>query len=175
MAIFTQSISAADVLAGLTTDDTKWKGANIDARLNQIDFWSAPKTGSVILDTTAGDEVLPSVTLPNITGKTILAAYGMVSFSAVKNTGGGANGIDVAQVIQVDKAAAGYITALNLVEVDCMFTADGTRKGNTWIGSHDIVSRVAFNVATDFKWIGADATASSLTFQGFRSGVRVIV
>jgi hypothetical protein len=29
MAIFTQTISAADILAGLTTDTTKWAGANI--------------------------------------------------------------------------------------------------------------------------------------------------
>jgi len=29
MAMFTQSISVADVLSGLTTDDTKWAGANI--------------------------------------------------------------------------------------------------------------------------------------------------
>lgn len=29
MAIFTQTVSAADILSGLTTDDTKWAGANI--------------------------------------------------------------------------------------------------------------------------------------------------
>lgn len=47
MAIFTQAISAADVLAGLTTDTTKWAGANIanlDALISAIESWVKKRT-----------------------------------------------------------------------------------------------------------------------------------
>jgi len=36
MAIFTQSVTAADVLSGITTDDTKWAGANLDTQLSTM-------------------------------------------------------------------------------------------------------------------------------------------
>jgi len=42
MAIFTQAITAADVLAGLTTDSTKWAGANIanlDATVSGVETY----------------------------------------------------------------------------------------------------------------------------------------
>lgn len=168
-------VSVTDILAGLTSDSVKWKGADIGARLNQIDFWSLPTGTNITVDTTAGDETLPSVTLPNLTGKTIQTAYAMMLTSILRNTHAGQNTINSAQNIQVDMSATGYTNAISLDEFDVFFSGAGQYENILWIGSIDISARTDWNTATDFKWASADSAQDSLIFCGVRTGVRVII
>jgi hypothetical protein len=180
MAIFTQSISAADVLAGLTTDSTKWAGANIariisTAPLGCLDFWGE-FTGTVTVSTTAADKTLNDVTLPNLSGATIKAAYALMRIWRIKNTYAGVNAVSGTQYIQVDKAAAGYINAIKLV----VNSLSADTSSSVWnagfiLGSIDIQSRVDWNSTTNFKWALADANQNDLEFYGIQMGIRVII
>lgn len=170
-------ISVSDILAGLTTDTTKWAGANIDARLNQIDIWSEPMTTVLTVDTTAGDETLCTVSIPNIgTGKTIRSAYALVRILAMTNSAGASGLINSDQYIQVnDSGATGWRNAIRLDEYDGRLDAGAWRDNVLWIGSIDIEDRCNFNDTVTFKWASADYSQNSLLCYGVRCGVRLII
>lgn len=179
MGVFVQTITAAEVLAALTTDSTKFAGANI-GRLDAtdsfgvLDFWSDGK--NVTLNTTAQDIALESVTVPNLTGLTIKAAYAMMKVANIIDTSGTNNAMSPTQYIQVDKAAAGYINAICLVNQTFKVLASALGQGQIkYVGEIDISSRVAFNATTDFKWKDAKSAQSDMGFQAVYSGVRVII
>lgn len=179
MAMFVQSITAPQVLAGLTTDSTKWKGANIgrlddNDSFGMLDFWSDGQP--VTLNTTAQNITIRSVDVPNLTGLTIKIAYAMLKISNIIDTSGTNNAMTPSQWIQVDKAAAGYINAIDMESQCLKVLANALGQSQVvFIGEEDISSRVAFNATTNFRWASAQSAQSNLGFQAVYSGVRVII
>lgn len=122
----------------------------------------------------AGDQALSDVVIPNITGRTIVEAYALFQ-SDYLNTAAGNNNVESDQYIQVDQAAAGYINAIKL-ETGCL-PLGNIQRGHTrlFVGDLDIITRVAFNATTNFKWALADAAVNSYIFDGALTGVRLLL
>jgi len=173
MGFASRGISAPDILAALTTDSVKFAGAKVDS-LAMVDFFSNPNNGAITVNNVAGTETLPDVIIPNITGKTIEAAYAILHPVNVMCTA--ANYVDGDQKIQVNKAAAGWIDALDLEhgEFDIR-DANITRYPAPIVGHRDITTRVAFNSTINFQWLSAKVAAANFYIYGCRTGVRLIL
>lgn len=175
-----QPISVTDILAGLTTDSVKWKGADIITPHGVLDFWSIPT--NVALSPTPANKTLGNVVIPNITGVTMLHAFALLALGSIENRDAASiNNLDGNQIIEVDKAAAGYITALHLENVSLPLNkyvaASNEGKittGLSRVGSYDISSRVDFNATTNFRWTAAKATGNDMVIRDLQTGVRVI-
>ncbi len=179
MGVFTQSISAADVLAGLTTDSTKWAGLEL-ARLGaaesfgELTFWGAPLNASAT--TSASNTSMGSIALPNLTGLTIKAAYAVLLWKFVMDTSGVNNGNVAGMTLQVDTGSAGWLTGYTFgsAEIKILANRDFQALGIAQ-GTVDVKAKVAFNATTDFQIGGYESSQNDLAVRGFQAGIRVII
>lgn len=175
-------LTAAEILAAITDDSTKFSGADIDAAISTaggvqdgvIRFYSSPSADFAV-DTTAGDQNLEDVAIPNLSGLTIDYATAGIIAAAIGDTSGASNFNNTTQYIQVDKDAAGYINAIQLTAKTIYLSANGWAFAVLIAGNIDISSRTAFNATTNFKWALADAQGNDLKFRGVVSYVELIV
>jgi hypothetical protein len=183
MAIFTPTITAAQVLSALTSDSTKFAGANIarlgtDACFGQMDFWSDP-SGQIAMTTVAGDKTLESVYIPDVSGFTVKRAIAMLYVSrAVENSGGvnyPASGAD--KYCQVDLGGAGFINAIKITEATYYIQANGKYDYYNMLitGNIDISSRISYDDTTDFKLSSMNADANTVYWYAVRSGIRLFI
>jgi len=126
--------------------------------------WFSASQISVTLTNVAGDKTLPSVVLPNIAG-TIVSVYVGFKFRMIENTNAGANKLNGAQDIQVQKAAGAFADCINFVDDQFGVAASTREGGDCIIGSINIVGTVdAFNATYNFQWDEAVADLANLVF-----------
>lgn len=126
--------------------------------------WFSPSQISVTLTAAAGDKALPSVVLPNIAG-TIVSVYVGFKFRMVENTNAGANKLNGAQDIQVQKAAGAFADCINFVDDQFGVAASTREGGDCIIGNINIVGTVdVFNATYNFQWDEAVADLANLVF-----------
>lgn len=171
------SINVADVLAGLTTDTTKWAGANINAilnRLHQVDFWSS---GTILLDftTTSATRALSSVAIPNLTGLTVRAAYAMLHIPVWRDNSGAENYNDIDQTIQADTGSAGWLSGGVMKASSLRMEANSRKHNMSMIFDVDIAAKVDFNQTTDLQLLTCQALGNSIRMYDIRTGIRVMV
>ena len=133
--------------------------------VNKTTFWS-DVDDIVTLDSTAGDETLPNVVLPNITG-TIVRVYGGMVIAKVKDTSSSPNAVNVAQKIRVKKSTGAWdvddLDIINIVDNSLYCDADETRGGVAWLGNYDVAAEVdAFNATYNVQWEDADVDGDSM-------------
>jgi len=172
---YSQKISSAEILSALTTDDTKFAGANIAAIHGQLDFWSLPTTAATAITNTPGDKAFGDVVIPNIPGLTVIEAYALMSVSQVSNSSGASNYTTSVQYIQVNESAAGLINAIRMPISTYEIPAGAIYlPGEVLVGSYDISARADVAKTINFQWTGATALAANLYLVGVRTGVRLI-
>lgn len=134
-----------------------------------MEFWSIP--AKVEFRAAAGDKTMSSVAIPNITGYTIERAYAFISIDSLFEMAGNRVSLDVDQYVQVDKSAAGWLSAIKFEDNSFDTHSDfGYPMGGKIVGDVDILTRVAFNTSTDFRWLQAKSNADALDMY-IRSGV----
>ena len=176
--MFVQTITAAQVLAALTSDTTQFKGANIDLIPSQcfmLEFWGDGL--DIALTTANADYSLGTITLPAISDVTIEQAYILFRCDALRDTSGAGNRLDQNETIQVKENAAGaYTTGINLDVNQFYVMANATEGGGTAItGDVDIQSEVdAFGDTYAFQWTSGRCLGNNLTFYQCRIGLRLI-
>ena len=157
------------------SDNSKWvRETPAAAAFAMLDFWSLPTT--VSFTTTPADKTLSNVVIPDLSGLSIQAAYAMISISSlVESAGTNARNL-LTTYVQVDKAAAGYTNAIQILE-DFITLPLNSRvsKYTQAIGSYDISARVANNATTNFKWANVDSTSTDFQAKGVRTGIRLII
>jgi len=151
----------------------KWIRSTPSAALTEISFYSDPV--SFMLNSTAADQALGDVVIPNISGYTIEAAYATMLFDGFHNSAGAVNGLEADEYIQADLSAAGYINAIKLID-SCFESYNDTRyRGGLFHGSYDISSRVDWNSTTNFKWASADVEQNNMYFFNVVTGIRLLI
>lgn len=173
MGVFVQTITGTEVLAALTSDTTKWKGAVIDTLPNMISelrFYSVPDNINVAA--AKATLALPSVVIPTLTGLTIDYAYIGIRYGSFFNDNGAANRVDEAGAIQVKESVSGtYTTGLNIAANE--FTAEPNARLPTMseiVGHVDLVSEIASPALTyNFRWLDSGAAGDTLRFYDFQT------
>lgn len=177
-------LTSAEILAAITSDETKFDGADIDAAISTVEacsylyFSNQPDQNLQQLNSSATDKTINSITLPNITGVSIESAYAGVKITGTRNTNAGEhNYLSGAQAIQVDTGSAGWIDAIpNMDRYGLVTPASGFQSfGITAIGNADISAKVAFNATTDFQWEDARAYLNNLEVWGIQPVLLVVV
>lgn len=125
-------------------------------------------TPTVVVNATAADKTLPSVTIPAgaiPTGFTINRVLAAVSWRKSIESSAAGNAVVAAQVIQVRSDAPGtYRDAINLADNSLEHAASATDPGLLIIGDNDIKVEVTGADTYEFKWTLADVDAASITF-----------
>lgn len=182
MAIFTQTVTAQQILDALTTDSTKWAGADIPKPKNlitELRFYSQPD--DLVIGASTGTKSLPSVTLPNLAGLTILYVFAGFKYAGLYNTYADHNRTDVTgQYLQVKESVSGSWTSGIEFELNSfpMNGNDSVPAGAEYIGNIDIKGEVsAFNKTYLFQWYSASMVGDNMNFYGVQTflviGVKV--
>lgn len=148
----------------------------IDSCAGYLDFWCAAPT---VIECTSATVTrnLSDVDIPNLTGKDIAFAVALMELNTMENTNAAANYSNrVASVIQVDKAAAGWLTAIAPDGGTRALNIEGnqTRYGGRFVGNVDIAARVGFNATTNFRWFETRMFANNINLH-VMTGVRVFL
>lgn len=141
--------------------------------LFSMDFWSDTQEE---LQVTAGGttETLPSVTITDLPGTTtIVKAIAMFKFRMVENTYDGANAINVAQHIQVRKAAGTWRDAISICDNLFNFLEKAREGGDILIGDYDIAAEVDANAVYNFQWLSADSDFDFIQYNDCQVGLRI--
>ncbi len=143
--------------------------------VHQMDFWS-DADDLITIDSTAGDETLPAVTVAEIpTGAVVLRVITMLKIGSFEDTSTAENKVVLAgtEHIQVDKTGGTYIDAIKMIAGQWLTGASAARGGDVMIGNIDVSSEVDGNDTYEFKWEGADVTGDSLLLRDVQVGLRV--
>lgn len=175
MGFSTRGITSADILAAVTSDSVKWKGADIDQYHTIMDFWSDPI--NITAPAVAADQALQNVVVPNLSGVSIRAVRALFSCSEVLEMANAAQGLDGAQWIQCDESARGYINAIKFCDQEIAMLALERKVGSfIAVGSYSIWSRVdSMNKTINFKWASMKSNNGDLRLYGVRVGVRLYI
>ncbi len=122
-------------------------------RTQTVTFFS-PYQALATLDTTHTDAALPTVTVPNWAGLTLVHVYVGVKWDWVDNSNVAANKLSGAQEIQVNKAGGAWTDAINFVDDMLSLPASTLRAGGGCaIGIIDLVGTIdVFNTTVQFQW-----------------------
>lgn len=146
-----------------------------DRQLFSMDFWSETQE-ELEVDADGGTETLPSVNVAGLpAGITIVRAVAMFQFRMVENTHDGANGLNVAQHIQVRSDEPGeWRDAISIADTLCTFTEKAREGGSLWIGDHNIEPEITawLNDIYSFQWV-ADALFEFIRFNDIQTGIRI--
>ena len=104
---------------------------------------------------TLGDVVIPSLTMPSIKH-----AYAGLLYN-FQNAFAGDNSMQANTYIQVNKAAAGWLSAI-LVPNFSFIMGDGNTISGIMMGNVDVKDRVAFGSTTNFQWLSSVVVAAAL-------------
>lgn len=109
---------------------------------------------------TAVTRSMSNVAIPNLTMPSIKHAYAGMMY-CFHNAASAETAMQGAQFIQVNKAAAGWVSALYLPDSAFGVFTDQTIAG-ILMGNVDVKDRVAFNATTDFQWLDSRVTNANL-------------
>lgn len=156
------TVTRAGYLDNLTNLDKSIAALNdlalTDLKGSPLRFYGA--TDIVTVTETAVTLSINHVTIPDLTMPSIKHAYaGLLCF--FRNSAAAETSLQGAQYIQVNKAAAGWISAISLPNgAFRLFTND-----SSWgliMGNVDVKARVAFNSLTNFQWLDSRVTNENL-------------
>lgn len=143
--------------------------------VHHMDFWS-DVDDIITLDTTAGDETLPAVTVAEIPEDAVfLRVIAMFKYRAVENSNASDNALIAlaAEHIQVDRTGGTFIDAIAMAD-NAIQVAGSTRDGgDVWIGAINIVSEVDRNDTYEFRMENADVDGNNLILRDVQTGLRV--
>ena len=124
---------------------------------NYIEFASEPKYIEFTSIDASGDEALPDIVVPAITGATIQRA--ILEFRVITSQAADNQWAGTAQYIQIKESVSGsYTNAVNVVYYD-----QDHAGFSSIVGSYDITSEVsAFNKTYNIKWTDAHPSLASL-------------
>jgi hypothetical protein len=149
--------------------------AKVSKLMPWIDLWSA-YDAQVVVDSVAGDEALPSITIAGLpAGVTVARAIMMLKYRTIENINAAVNSVNGAQNIQAQKAVGGaWITGIALGGGECSVPATTRESGDVMMGTADVSAQVPVNGAVmSFKWTNADAAQDSLNFNDVQIGLRI--
>lgn len=138
-----------------------------------VDFWS--DVDDVIdLPAVAAPSTFPSVVVSGLpSGVTLDRVVAMVKVRAIENTnGGGPNGINGAQVLQVQKGAGAWATAINLADNQWLVAASTRESGDVLIGDNDVKTTVDGDGTYNFRLPAALVDLASLRLNDVLVGLR---
>ena len=144
--------------------------------VDHMDFWSEIDD-LITLDSTAGDEALPSVVVAGIpSGAVVTRVIAFISIGAFEDTSTAENKVVLAgtEHIQVKETVGGSFTdAIKLLANQWLTGASAVRGGSVMIGSINIAGEVDGNDTYDFQIENADVTGASLLLRDVQVGLRV--
>lgn len=161
----------ADIKSDVT--DIKAKTDNLSDQVSPMDFWS-DVDDSISLPAVAADTALPSVTVSGVpSGVTLDRVVAMLKVRAIENTNaGGANAINGAQNIQVQKGAGALATAINLDDNQWTVAASTRESGDVLIGDIDIKATVDGDGTYNFQITDALVDLANLVLNDVIVGLR---
>lgn len=188
MGFSSRGITSADILSAIVDDATRFSGASIAAILADtaaidgkysyevVDFWSAP-TAPFNVTGALTDITLEDVdTLTIIQDPLVARAWAMIRIPWIKDDSTADNALNIASVIQVDRAAGGWVTGIEIPANSLEVLGSAISPcGIVFIGDINISTKVTLGQTTNFRWYQARATASNLIVGGLQAGVKVLV
>lgn len=138
-----------------------------------LDFWS--DVDDVIdLPAVAADTALPSVVVNGVpSGVTLNRVVAILKVRAIENTNaGGPNAIQGAQVIQVQKGAGAWATAINLADNQWLVAASTRESGDVLIGDNDVKATVDGDGTYNLQFANALVDLASLRLNDVMIGLR---
>jgi len=138
-----------------------------------VDFWS--DVDDVIdLPAVAAPTAFPSVVVSGLpSGVTLDRVVALVKVRAIENTNAGdTNGINGAQVIQVQKGAGAWATAINLADNQWLVAASTRESGDVLIGDNDVKATVDGDGTYNFRLPAALVDLASLRLNDVLVGLR---
>lgn len=172
-------LSAAEVLAALTDDSTKFSGADIGNTLTALEFHSAQ--AEIVFTTATSVKSLPSVVLPNITVNSIEAAYIGYVLSGITNSFAGQNYLNGAPNLQVKESVSGSWTTGLAFASECWgsnpaASASNNTRGGRVIGNVDVKAQIAaFNKTYNFQLTSIASLQNNLETRGFNTFILLLV
>ncbi len=138
-----------------------------------VDFWSDVDD---VIDLPVGpaDTALPDVVVSGLpSGVTLDRVVVMLKVRAIENTNaGGPNAINVAQNIQVRKAAGAWVAAINLADNQWTVAASTRESGDVLIGDNDVKATVDGDATYNFQFASAAVDLASLRLNDVLVGLR---
>jgi len=141
-----------------------------------VDFWS--DVDDVIdLPAVAAPTAFPSVVVSGLpSGVTLDRVVALVKVRAIENTNAGdTNGINGAQVIQVQKGAGAWATAINLADNQWLVAASTRESGDVLIGDNDVKATVDGDGTYNFRLPAALVDLASLRLNDVLVGLRFFI
>ena len=138
-----------------------------------MNFWS--DVDDVIdLPAVAAPTSFPSVVVSGLpSGLTIDRVVALVKVRALENTNaGGTNAITGAQVLQVQKGAGAWATAINLADNQWLLAASTRESGDVLIGDNDVKTTVDGDATYNFQFASALVDRASLRLNDVIVGLR---
>lgn len=157
------------------TDSLEALGGNT---LPPFEFWSATQALVSLTDAAAPgtDTALPDVVVAGLpAGAVVTKAIAFFLFRILENSNAGANKLQGAQNISVQKGGAGgYATAIALVDDLFGIGAGPLREGGTVLmGNTDLSAKVTGNDTYNFQWTAALVDVANLNFYDVQTGLRI--
>lgn len=186
MGFSSRGITSTDILSAVTSDSTKWKGADIAAILADtaalpankysfMDFWGTIAANFTV-NNALNDYTLGDVYCQTLTGNpTPSRAFALMRIAGIRETSGGANQLNVTSQLQVDRAAAGWLDCLDIPNnaVEVLANSENP-SGLMFMGHDNIVNRVMLGATHNFRWYQTRTTATGIEFEGVQCGIRVM-
>lgn len=158
---------------GGTTVNDYTVETKLNTKVSPMDFWSDLDD---VIDLPVGptDTALPSVVVSGLpAGVTLDRVVAILKVRAIENTNaGGPNAIDGAQVIQVQKGAGAWATAINLADNQWTVAASTREAGDVLIGDNDIKATVDGDATYNFQFDAAAVDLASLRLNDVIVGLR---
>jgi len=138
-----------------------------------MDFWS-DVDDEIDLPAVAAPTALPSVVVSGVPSDAKLEmVVAMLKVRAIENTNaGGPNAIQGAQVIQVQKGAGAWATAINLADNQWLVAASTRESGDVLIGDNDVKTTVDGDGTYNFRLPAALVDWASLRLNDVIVGLR---
>jgi len=138
-----------------------------------MDFWS-DVDDEIDLPAVAAPISFPSVVVSGVpSGATLDRVAAMVKVRAIENTNaGGTNAIAGAQVMQVQKGAGAWATAINLADNQWLVAASTRESGDVLIGDNDVKATVDGDGTYNFRLPAALVDRASLRLNDVLVGLR---
>lgn len=134
--------------------DSEGKVYVIPSSVGMLRFYGM--TDLFFINKTTTTRAINHVVIPNLTMPSIKHAYAGIMYH-FHNAASAEATLQGAQFIQVNKAAAGWISALYLPSHSFGIFTDESITGFL-MGNIDIKDRVAFGSNTDFQWVDSEVT-----------------